>query len=125
MYDMADERRQFVRFENIFDDSHKTAFLSVEIPELAEGPIQPEDLSTGGFRINVAERPEVGAEIKCAVRVFESILPNVSGQVVRVDKIESSPSWSVAVSLRISDAERDILSSLLTVLISRDRSWKF
>jgi hypothetical protein len=31
----------------------------------------------------------------------------------------------VGISLDISDVERDILSSLLTVLISRDRSWKF
>ncbi len=123
---MAEERRQFVRFENIFDDSQKTAFLSVEVPELAEGPIQPEDFSTGGFRIHVAKRPKVGTEVHCAIKVFESALSNVEGQVVRTDKINSSPpSWSVAISLHISDAERDILSSLLTVLISRDRSWKF
>jgi hypothetical protein len=124
--DPAEERRQFVRFENVFDENQKTPFLSIEIPELAQGPLQPEDLSSGGFRIHLPERPEVGTEIKCAIKIFESSLSNVGGQVVRVDKIESSPpSWAVGVSLDISDVERDILSSLLTVLISGDRGWKF
>lgn len=126
MSDPAEEKRQFVRFENVFDDNQKTAFFSVEIPELAQGPLQPEDFSSGGFRIHLPDRPEVGTEIKCTIKIFESGLSNVRGQVVRVDKIESSPpSWSVGISLDISDVERDILSSLLTVLISRDRSWKF
>ena len=89
----AEERRQFVRFENIFDENQKTAFLSVEIPELAQGPLQPEEFSSGGFRIHLPERPEVGTEIKCVIKIFESGLSNVGGQVVRVDKIESpSPS---------------------------------
>lgn len=122
MSDMADDKRQFVRFENDLDENRKSRFLNIDILGLTEGPIQPEDFSSGGFQIRIPAPPEMGTEINCTIRVFESGLSNVRGQVVRVDKIDSSPPmWTVGVSINISDVERDILSSLLTVLVSGDK----
>ncbi len=121
--DMAYDKRQFARFENVFGENQKSSSLTIEIPKLAEGPMQPEDFSSGGFRVYVPDPPKVGTEINCTIRVFDSGLSNVRGQVVRVDEINSSPPmWAVGVSLNISDVERDILSSLLTVLISGNGS---
>ncbi len=113
------ERRRFARFENSFEGNQKSALLLVTVPALAEGPIRPEDFSSGGFRFLLDTPPAVGTEVDCTVKVFDITVSGMKGEVTWTAKSDSHPpAWNVGLSIDISDGERDVLSSLMTALLT-------
>lgn len=113
------EKRVFTRFDNSFEGDQKSPLLLVTVPALAEGPIHPEDFSSGGFRLLLPKPPVIGSELDCTVRVYDISISGLKGRVSWVEKIEAeSHSWNVGLSIDISEGERDVLSSLMTSLLS-------
>ena len=113
------ERRRFARFENSFKGNQKSPLLLVTVPALADEPLRPEDFSSGGFRLLLDVPPAVGTEVDCTVKVFDITVAGLKGEVAWTLKSYSHPpAWEVGLSIDISDGERDVLSSLMTALLS-------
>ncbi len=114
-----EDKRQFARFENNFNGNQKSPLLLVTVPALADGPLQPEDFSAGGFRLMLAKTPEVGTEVECTVKIFDITLSGLKGRIAWVaDGVGSNSSCFAGLSIHISDGERDVLSSLLTAILT-------
>lgn len=116
------EKRTFARFENKFNGGQKAPLLLVTVPALADNPIQPEDFSAGGFRLKLGETPEIGTEVACTVKIFNITLSGLRGKVAWVSEPRSfPPSCYAGLSIQISEGERDVLSSLLTAILTGNR----
>ncbi len=114
-----EEKRAFTRFENKFDADQNTPLLLVTVPALADGPIEPEDFSAGGFRLKLAKPPEVGIEVDCTVKVFNITLSGLRGIVAWVSEPRHfPPSCFAGLAIQISEGERDVLSSLMTAILT-------
>ena len=114
-----EDKRQFARFGNNFNGDHKSPLLLVTVPALAEGPLQPEVFSAGGFRLKLAKPPEIGTEVDCTIKIFDITLTGLKGRIAWIaDDANSNSLCFAGLSIQISDGERDVLSSLLTAILT-------
>jgi hypothetical protein len=82
-------------------------YLAVSLPILIDAPslsdlmLDPVDVSLGGFKVVVSERPAVGDHFDCSVEIQEKIFEECHGRVARVIENDADPpTWSVGMSLQ-------------------------
>ena len=86
---------------------------------IPDGPLHPEDFSTGGFKVKLTKCPAVDDRCGCDIQVYGVSLANLKGRVVRVEENGTDPNtWSVGLSIDIPEDDRDRLSSLLMAFIN-------
>ncbi|HBK78304.1 MAG TPA: hypothetical protein DDZ83_01235 [Nitrospinae bacterium] len=116
---MNEEKREFTRFAYPSGKEAPAVELLVFLPELADGPLHPEDFSTGGFKVKLTKCPAVDDRCGCDIQVYGVSLANLKGRVVRVEENGTDPkTWSVGLSIDIPEDDRDRLSSLLMAFIN-------
>ncbi len=73
----------------------------IDAPSLSDFMLDPVDISLGGYRVVVSERPAVGDSFDCSVEVQGKLFEECQGRVVRVIKNEADPpTWSVGMTLQ-------------------------
>lgn len=118
-----EEKRRFVRFENSFNGTHRSHFLSMMIPTLSDEVKIPEDFSAGGFRLKLNKPPEEGLEVECNIQLFDITLSGLKGRVAWVSSsYKRPPEWSVGLGIELTEGERDVLASFLTAILTGSRS---
>lgn len=100
------EKRQFPRFR---------IPVVIDVPELSEMPLVPEELSAGGFQVVLSKKPEIGASVSCFIQIADEVFENCSGQVVWFQESGSdSPAWVAGLVVNTMGGDPDgRLASLL------------
>ncbi len=84
-----------------------TVPVVIDMPDISDLPLVPEDVSVGGFQVIVPKKPEVGVVFHCDIQIFEERFENCHGRVVWTGKNPDTPgSWVIGV--RVDHAEEDI-----------------
>ncbi len=112
--------------------TEKRAFprhLAISFPILIDAPslsgimLDPVDVSMGGYRVVVSERPTVGDLFDCSVEVQGKLFDECHGRVARVIENEADPpTWSVGMSLQPPDSQRIDYEDAMNELFAA--SWK-
>lgn len=93
-----EERRRYSRY---------TIPVVIDASEISDLPLVPEDVSAGGFRVIVLEKPEVGATVHCNIQVHGERFHDCYGRVAWSGSNEQTPgSWVIGV--RVDHTESDI-----------------
>ncbi|MEK6711433.1 MAG: PilZ domain-containing protein [Nitrospinota bacterium] len=75
----------------------------IEVPELSEVPLVPEDISSSGFGVVLQARPEEGRMVDCTLQVGGAALRNCRARIVWVRRHEEEAgAWSVGLSVELS-----------------------
>ena len=112
--------------------AEKRAFprhLAISFPILIDAPflsgimLDPVDVSMGGYRVVVSERPAVGDLFDCSVEVQGKLFAECHGKVARVIENEADPpTWSVGMSLQPPESQRIDYEDAMNGLFAA--SWK-
>ncbi len=99
----ASDKRRFPRYPINF-----VLFpVLIEAPELAEFMLDPQDISMGGFRVVVPEKPEPGDTFYCTIELKGKKYDECEVRVAWVHQNEAIPStWAVGLSLRVPPERR-------------------
>ncbi len=93
------EKRQFPRFQ---------IPIVVDVPELSEIPLVPEELSAGGFQVVVSKKPEIGASVSCFIQIADEVFENCSGQVVWSQESGlDSTAWVAGLEVNMTEGDPD------------------
>ncbi len=88
--------------------------IELEAPALSEVPLVPKDISAGGFRLILMEKPELEMEIDCAVRIDKDVFHDCRARVSWVRVSESDLfSWNVGFHLILAEERREKLEATL------------
>jgi hypothetical protein len=104
-------------------------YLAVSFPVLIDPPSLSDvmldlvDVSLGGYRVVVTERPAEGDRFDCSVEIKGKLFPECRGKVARVIENKTDlPIWFVGMSLHPAEdqliAYEDVMNELFSV------SWK-
>ncbi len=93
----------------------------IDVPELSEIPLVPEELSAGGFRIVVSKKPEIGASVSCFIQIADEVFENCPGRVVWAQESDlQSPAWVAGIAVNTMGGDPDgRLASLLEDLSTK------
>lgn len=109
-----EERRQIPRH-------HKRPASSVFVmaSELADGPIEPVDFSSGGFGLKLSRCPLLGTVISCTLHIGGVIVSGIPARVAWTRE-EAGPSstWAVGLAIQFEERERDELMIALSGLLT-------
>ena len=93
------EKRQFPRFQ---------IPVVIDVPELSEIPLMPEELSAGGFQVVVSKKPEIGASVSCFIQIADEVFENLSGRVVWSQESGSqSSAWVAGLEVNTMGGDPD------------------
>ena len=116
--DNPNEKRRFQRFQNYRKDDEPPSFL-IDVSDISDSPLGPEDFSTGGFRVVLDHRPELGAHVPCAIKLEGVSLNDYKLKVAWVTESPGNPGkWDVGLDLEMSEEGRDEFASLLTAFLT-------
>ncbi|MEK6710301.1 MAG: PilZ domain-containing protein [Nitrospinota bacterium] len=102
------DRRHFSRF---------TIPVVIDAPALAAFPLVPDDVSATGFRVALADKPEVGAKAPCSIQAAEEMFQGCVGQVVWIKPAGGgAPGWIAGISVKTRGEEQHRLAALLEKL---------
>ena len=101
-------QRRSARFT--MEPDEETPPVMVRAPELALDPLVPEDISAGGFRINITHQPVPNSTVQVSIRFGESVMNGCTCQVVWAEKeLDKTTSWTVGLSASLTQEQRDAL----------------
>ncbi|MEE9275223.1 MAG: PilZ domain-containing protein [bacterium] len=91
--------------------------MLVDIPELSDVPLVPEDVSTGGFKVVTSREPAQGAEYEVTIHVADMAHERFKAEVTWARESESAwGTWSVSMKLIMSEEDRERFSGELNKL---------
>lgn len=86
----------------------------LDIPALSEESMMPEDVSAGGFKLILAEQPELGAVLVCRLQIGPRLFGPYPSEVVWVRENEMDlSSCSIGVHMCMDEDERTRLDGAL------------
>ena len=92
----------------------------VEAPTLSNSPLIAEDVSSGGFKVVVSERPLDNSIHDLNIQVSDQIIEGCKAGVAWVKKSEEqSQTWSLGLSLHMNETEQEQFSEALEELQGR------
>ena len=104
-------------------------YLAISFPILIDAPslsgimLDPVDVSMGGYRVVVSERPAVGDLFDCSVEVQGKLYEECHARVVQVIENEAAPlRWFVGMSLQPPEDQRIDYEETMNGII--DATWK-
>jgi hypothetical protein len=104
MNTVADKRR-FHRF---------TVPVLVEVPELSELPLVPEDVSAGGLCLLLWNRPPEDTRILCTIQILGEVFEDCEASVAWLrENPTQPPSWTAGLTFRNLDSGTPRLSAAL------------
>ncbi len=96
-----DEKRGFLRYLAI------SFPILIDAPSLSDFMLDPVEISLGGYKVVVPERPAVGEIFNCSIEVEGDLYEGCQGKVAWVTEIEADPpTWSVGMSVHMPEARR-------------------
>ena len=117
-----EDKRDFTRFDYPTDSTHSPSEFFISVPELSDEPLHPEDFSAGGFKLNLPKCPSLGDKCTCTINLYDITLSGLAATVAHIFENRTDPTtWSVGLSIEISDNERDHLSSLMMAFINGEK----
>lgn len=109
-----DERRLHPRHEE-----RPASPVFITAPELAEGPIEPVDFSSGGFGVRLSRCPLLGTVISCTLHVRGVTLSGIRARVAWTREEEGTPrAWAAGLAIQMEEGERDELVTALSGLLA-------
>ncbi len=79
----------------------------IDAPSHSEVLLEPMDVSLGGFRVKLHEKPELGEVIDCSIDIMNQVFEGCRMTVARVEKNEGDPAtWTAGMSLEVSESVR-------------------
>ena len=101
----AQDQRKYERF---------TIPVIIQVPELSNLPVVPEDVSAGGFKVIVTQEPPEKNSIECSIQVADDVFDNCTVHIAWVHKIEGPPeTWEVGLTIKTLIEDRDFLDITL------------
>ena len=99
----SEEKRAFSRY-----------FLPVviQIPDLSDLPLVPEDVSAGGFKVLVTNAPHRGDQVECSIQIANEVFDNCRATVVW-DQDNGDGTWYAGISIGSLTEDRDFLELTL------------
>ena len=86
--------------------SYYTIPVVIDAPDISELPLIPEDVSVGGFRVVVQEKPEIGTVVHCNIQVHDERFHGCYGRVAWSGKNEQTQgSWIIGVRVDHTDSD--------------------
>lgn len=80
----------------------------IEAPELANDWLRPEDISLGGFMVNVQSEPVVGLKSECSIRVEKQVFSGkISVAWVKEDLSNDETAWNAGLLFRVPDEDQE------------------
>lgn len=99
------DQRKYTRF---------TVPVIVQVPELSDLPLVPEDVSAGGFKVVVTKEPPSRESFECSIQISESVFDKCMAHVAWIQKNEGIPeSWDVGLTIKTLIEDRDFLDITL------------
>lgn len=103
-----DERRLYRRFE---------IPVVIDSTDLSPHPIVPEDVSAGGFKLVVSQKPKLHSEASCTLQIADDVFENCKGHVVWVKNVDSQPpSWEIGLTVKLTEGRANELELALEKL---------
>ena len=82
--------------------------MLVDIPELSDVPLVPEDVSTGGFKVVMPKEPDKGVEYEVTIHVADMAHERFKAEVTWAQESETAwGTWSVSMKLIMSEEDRE------------------
>lgn len=86
----------------------------IDAPNISELPIIPEDVSAGGFKIMLVEKPQQGALVNCSIRLAGESFDNCRAHIAWLKENPESPgTWFVGLEIEAMDGNQEDFNSLI------------
>ena len=86
----------------------------IDAPNISELPIIPEDVSAGGFKIMLVEKPQQGALVDCSIRLADESFDSCRAHIAWLKENPESPgTWFVGLEIEAMDGKQEYFESLL------------
>ncbi len=80
----------------------------IEAPDIANDWLRPEDVSMGGFMVNVPNEPKVGLVSECAIRIQDKVFAcDVTVVWVKEELSREPHTWNIGLWFKIPDDTED------------------
>lgn len=86
----------------------------LQIPDLSDLPLVPEDVSAGGFKVMVTKEPKTTGLVECSLQVSNEVFDECKARIAWVKKNEGTPdTWDVGLTIKTLVEDRDFLDITL------------
>lgn len=95
---ICENRRKFERF---------SLPVALNIPQISELPLVPEDVSAGGVMVIVSQKPEMDGLLDCSMQISGGAVFSCLARIVWMRDNGTDPSsWSIGLMFELSEAEQ-------------------
>lgn len=109
MIDYSDKRRH-VRYQ---------IPMSTVLPKISEVPLDVEDISRGGFRVVVTQKPEKDSQIEGSLLRSGKLIARFFGRVVWYSECTQQPSsWTIGISMDVHGGDESRLADEIQAAIN-------
>jgi hypothetical protein len=92
----------------------KRYFLPVviQVPDLSDLPLVPEDVSAGGFKVLVTSEPHLDKEIECSIQISDEVFDNCAATIVWAHE-NGDGTWYAGINIDSLTEDRNFFDMTL------------
>ena len=77
----------------------------IQVPDVSDLPLVPEEISAGGFKVFVTNKPPRGDQVECSIQIANEVFDNCRATVVW-DQDNGDGTWYAGISIESLTEER-------------------